>query len=106
MGDEGVLLGVCVNCRIFAGNLICHSMVKQPTRKQSGLGIFGIFVIALGLFLGFIKQDIFIAACSVGGGIFLIILSLFLERLDVIIDLLKAILSKDEQKPEDPSKEK
>lgn len=78
-------------------------MVKPTTRKQSGLGIFGMFVIALGLFLGFIKQDIFIAACSIGAGIFLIILSLFLERLDEIIDLLKAILSKDEQNPEDHS---
>lgn len=72
-------------------------MVKLPTRKQSGLGIFGIFVIALGLFFGFIKQDITIAACSVGAGVLLIILSLFLERLDLIIELLKAILTKDEQ---------
>lgn len=76
-------------------------MIKQPTRKQSGLSIFGIFVIAIGLFIGFIKQDLFLAACSVGTGIFLIILSLFLERLDMIIELLKAILNKDEaEKPD------
>lgn len=78
-------------------------MIILPTRKQSGLGIFGIFVIALGLFFGFIKQDIAIAAGSVGAGISLTILALFLERLDLIIELLKAILTKSEQEQRESS---
>lgn len=70
-------------------------MVKPKPSKQSGLGIFGMFVIALGLFIAFIKSDALIAGASVGTGIFLIILSLFLERLDTIIDLLRQIVDRD-----------
>lgn len=73
-------------------------MVKPQPRKQSGLGFFGGFVIALGLFFAFIKSDIAIAGASVGAGVFLIILSLFLERLDTIIDLLRQIVDSSEHK--------
>lgn len=62
---------------------------------MSGLGIFGIIVIAMGLFVGFIKSDALIAGTSVGAGVVLIILSLFLERLDTIIGLLRQIVDRD-----------
>lgn len=78
-------------------------MVNPQPRKQSGLGIFGGFVIALGLFFAFIKSDMFIAGASVGAGIVLIILSLFLERLDTIIDLLRQIIDSSKTDSEEKS---
>ena len=81
---------------------------KSKSKNQSGLGIFGAFVIAIGLFIAFIKQDAFIAGVCVGVGVFLIILSLFLDRLDTIIDLLSQIVehqSKDDIEKKDPSDE-
>ncbi len=78
-------------------------MVKPTPRKQSGLGIFGMFVIALGLFIAFINSDAFIAGTSVCAGVFLLILSLFLERLDTIIDLLRQIVDRD--KPDSAEKQ-
>lgn len=66
-------------------------MTKPQSRKPSGLGIFGAFCIALGLFFAFINLGLYISGASIGAGIALIILSLFLERLDTIIDLLQQI---------------
>lgn len=65
--------------------------MAKETRKQSAVGTFGSIVIALGLVLGFIMSDITVAAAGIGAGIFILLIAVIVDRLDIIIDLLRQI---------------
>lgn len=76
--------------------------MAKESRKQSGVGTFGSIVIALGLVLGFIMSDIVVAAAGIGAGIFILLISVIVDRLDIIIDLLRQIGEMMPEKPEKP----
>jgi len=66
------------------------------------MGTFGSIVIALGLVLGFIMSNIYVAASGIGAGVFILLIAAIADRLDIIIELLRQIGSKDEK--EQPEK--
>lgn len=72
-------------------------MAKEK-RSQSSIGTFGTVVIAGGLFAGFITQSIYIAASIVAAGIFILLISAIVDRLDVIANRLADISKKLDEK--------
>lgn len=76
-------------------------MAKQAS---SGWGVFGSIVIAIGIVVGFITQSIYTAVAGVGVGLFFMLLSSVIERLDDIIGLLRD-LTEDRKKPTDSKNE-
>lgn len=61
-------------------------------KQQSSLGTFGSIVIALGLIGGFISSSVYVAACGIGAGVGILLYALLIDRLDIIIDLLKQVI--------------
>lgn len=76
--------------------------MAKSKRPQSAMGTFGSIVIALGLVLGFIMSNIYVAASGIGAGVFILLIAAIADRLDIIIELLRQIGSKDEK--EQPEK--
>lgn len=58
---------------------------------MSGISAFGAVVIALGLVLGFIMSNIYVAASGIGTGIFILIIGALADRLDTAINILREI---------------
>lgn len=71
--------------------------MAKSNRPQSALGTFGTIVIAIGLVLGFIMSNIYVAASGIASGIFILLIAAIADRLDIIIELLRQLLSKDEK---------
>lgn len=69
------------------------------------MGTFGSIVIALGLVLGLIMSNIYVAASGIGAGIFILLIACVVDRLDIIIDLLQQIGDKEEKEPTSENKE-
>lgn len=80
--------------------------MAKSKRPQSALGAFGSIVIALGLVLGFIMSNIYVAASGISAGVFILLIACIVDRLDVIIDLLHQIGGKDEKPNEQPEENK
>ena len=80
--------------------------MAKSKRPQSALGAFGSIVIALGLVLGFIMSNIYVAASGISAGVFILLIACIVDRLDVIIDLLHQIGDKDEKPNEQPEENK
>lgn len=66
--------------------------MAKSRRNQSAIGTFGSLVIAFGLLLGFIKSDIYIAASGIAAGVFILLIACVVDRLDIIIDLLRQVI--------------
>lgn len=79
-------------------------MVKNK-RPQSAMGTFGSIVIALGLALGFMMSNVYVAASGIGAGIFILLIACVVDRLDIIIDLLQQIGNKEEKESSSENKE-
>lgn len=69
-------------------------------KHSSAIGPFGAVVIALGIFLGFIHSSIYIAACGIAAGIFILLIGCLADRLDTIIDLLRQLNERQASQPE------
>lgn len=65
--------------------------MANSKRKQSAIGTFGSIVIALGISLGLIMSNIYVAASGISAGIFILLIACIVDRLDIIIDLLRQI---------------
>lgn len=76
-------------------------MAKQTS---SGWGVFGAIVIAAGIVAGFLTQSLYTAIAGVGVGLFFMLISSVIERLDDIIGLLRN-LTGDRKKPTDSKNE-
>lgn len=67
---------------------------KQST---SGWGVFGAFFIAIGVVAGIIAQSAYITIVCVCVGLLFMIIASVIERLDVIIGLLKKLTGDDKK---------
>lgn len=67
------------------------------------MGTFGSIVIALGIALGLIMSNIYVAASGISAGIFILLIACIVDRLDIVIDLLQQI---GEQMPGTPDEQK
>lgn len=65
--------------------------MANSKRKQSTIGTFGSIVIALGIALGLIMSNIYVAASGISAGIFILLIACIVDRLDIVIDLLQQI---------------
>lgn len=77
--------------------------MANSKRKQSAMGTFGSIVIALGIALGLIMSNIYVAASGISAGIFILLIACIVDRLDIVIDLLQQI---GEQMPGTPDEQK
>lgn len=73
-------------------------MTKKQPRPRSGIGILGAFLVAIGLFMIFFLQMSYWGGGLAGLGFTLFVLSTFLDRLDDILDELRAINEKLDKK--------
>lgn len=79
--------------------------MAKNKRPQSAMGTFGSIVIALGLALGSIMSNVYVAASGIALGIFILLIACVVDRLDIIIDLLLQIGNKEEKEPSSENKE-
>lgn len=65
--------------------------MANSNHKQSAIGTFGSVFIVLSILFGLVKSNVYIAAEGVAAGIFIILIACIVDRLDIIIDLLRQI---------------